>query len=94
MENSSSDKYYHLNIDVRSNLRKSDSVLLKEQKGLIKDEDEGKILETATDIRKFWEDQLAQGRECIVLGKSSDCPDFDYKGGGCPGHPIKKTANA
>lgn len=27
------------------------------------------------------------------MGDSDDCPNFDYYGGGCPGHPVTKDKN-
>lgn len=44
--------------------------------------DSGKVLQTAHEIREFFFDQLAQGREVLPLG---ECDNFDYKKG-CLGH--------
>lgn len=39
---------------------------------------------TADEAKDVLMDHLAKGHECIPM--ASDCVDFDYTGGGCPGH--------
>lgn len=39
---------------------------------------------SAREARAFLVEQLAQGN--VLLPMSDECPDFDQKGGGCPGH--------
>ena len=75
---------YHMCISVRGVLRWPDRKLVADWKGAITDDD-GKLLNTAHEIREFFLDQLAQGREVIPLGPA--CEGFDYKLG-CPGHEM------
>lgn len=74
----------HLCISVRGNLCKTDRQLVQDWHDCIKTDD-GKTLQTASDIRDFWMNQLAQGREVVPAG--SACEGFDYKKG-CPGHEM------
>ena len=75
----------HLCISVRGVLRWPDRKLLHDWKDCITSDDGTVVLRTASEIREFFMDHLAQGHEVIPLGK--DCEGFDYKTG-CPGHEI------
>lgn len=50
---------------------------------------EGKTLNDS-EARQFLNDCIEKGYECLPMGNSDDCPNFDYYGGGCPGHPVTK----
>lgn len=34
--------------------------------------------------------ELAKGRAVLPACLPSECPDFDYQGGGCPGHETNE----
>lgn len=48
---------------------------------------DGKVLNDS-EARQFLNDCIEKGYKCLPLGNNDDCPDFDYYGGGCPGHPV------
>lgn len=50
---------------------------------------DGKVLNDS-EARQFLNDCIEKGYKCLPMGDSDDCPDFDYYGGGCPGHPVTK----
>lgn len=52
----------------------------------------GKELNDA-EARQFINDCIEKGYKCMPLGDSDDCPDFDYYGGGCPGHRVEEESN-
>jgi hypothetical protein len=70
---------YHMSVSVTGALKKPDSHLRPWIGAITVD---GKPLKTVQEIRKFFEDQLAEGHEVIPCG---DCDNFDYKNG-CMGH--------
>jgi len=72
----------HMCINVRAQIEKPLRLLEREWKGAITD-DYGETLTRGYEIRAFWMDQLAQGREVVPFGE--ECEGFDYKKG-CPGH--------
>lgn len=72
----------HMCVNVRAQIEKPLRQLQREWAGAIHDA-QGNEPTTGRDIRAFWMDQLAQGREVIPFG--SACEGFDYKKG-CPGH--------
>ena len=75
----------HFCISVRGNLRYSLHQLEEMWKDSITTDD-GRVLKTGHEIREWWFDQLALGREVIPACDSKDCPNFDYRKHGCPGH--------
>lgn len=84
---------YHMCIAVRPQLRGSDEQLQRRWTGAITTDD-GKVLIRGSEIRTFWEDQLVQGHEVIPWGESDVCDNFDYKKGGCLGHPVPEKVGA
>ena len=50
---------------------------------------DGKVLNDS-EARQFLNDCIEKGYKCLPMGDSDDCPNFDYYGGGCPGHPVTK----
>lgn len=46
---------------------------------------------TASETRNKLLDMLEAGVAVIPFCEPSECPDFDYSGGGCPGHEIKEA---
>ena len=70
----------HFAQDVRGALRNWDKRMMKRMaSSIIVD---GKRLKTADEVREFFMDCLASGKELLPMG---DCEGFDYKTG-CPGH--------
>lgn len=53
---------------------------------------EGKTLNDS-EARQFLNDCIEKGYKCLPMGDSDDCPNFDYYGGGCPGHPVTDDKN-
>lgn len=43
---------------------------------------------TDSEARQYLYDHLKQGHSLLPMCSEKDCPDFDYFGGGCPGHDI------
>ena len=72
---------FHLALDVKGVLMRGDSAL----RGLLND-NQGREL-SVNEARAALLDELAKGHLKIPCGGS--CPDFDYSGGGCPGHEVK-----
>lgn len=58
----------------------------RSMKGLVTKDDGTKC--TDAESRQFFYDHLAQGHVVVPMGDEKECPDFDYTGGGCPGHDI------
>lgn len=52
---------------------------------VMKDTDTGQML-SPDDVKEYFFDQLAMGREVIPIGP--ECEGFDYSGSGCPGHTV------
>ena len=40
------------------------------------------------EARNYLYDHLEKGHKVLPLCDEDECPDFDYFGGGCPGHDI------
>lgn len=40
------------------------------------------------DARNYLYDLLAKGYKIMPMCDEKDCPEFDYFGGGCPGHDV------
>ena len=53
---------------------------------------DGKTLNDS-EARQFLDDCIEKGYKCLPMCDSDDCPDFDYYGGGCPGHKIENDDN-
>lgn len=56
-------------------------------RGVVSD-DAGRVL-TPDEVREWLFDELGKGNELIPLCDSKNCPEFDQRGGGCPGHPVE-----
>lgn len=54
--------------------------------GLVTNDDGSKC--TDAEARQFFYDHLKKGHAVIPTCDEKDCPDFDYTGGGCPGHDV------
>ena len=54
--------------------------------GLIID-DKGRGL-SDKESRDYLYDHLEKGHKVLPMCDADECPDFDYFGGGCPGHDI------
>ena len=55
-------------------------------RGVLKDDNGNPCSDAA--VRKELQDHLAKGHTCLPMCDPAECPDFDYRGGGCPGHGI------
>ena len=40
------------------------------------------------EARSYLYDHLEKGHKVLPMCNEDECPDFDYFGGGCPGHDI------
>lgn len=49
--------------------------------------DDGKPMNDA-DARQYLYNHLLQGHTVLPMCDDKKCPDFDYFGGGCPGHDV------
>ncbi len=57
----------------------------RSMRGII--EQEGKGL-SDREARNYLNDCLSKGYKVIPMSEDDECPEFDYFGGGCPGHGI------
>lgn len=78
-------KRIHMMLSVRGALRRSD----RELNGWLIDDDNRRL--NGREAREVLMDQLSEGKEVLPLCDPKDCPDFDYSGGGCPGHAIEES---
>lgn len=53
---------------------------------------EGKTLNDS-EARQFLNECIEKGYKCLPICNSDDCHDFDYYGGGCPGHAVEEDDN-
>ncbi len=44
---------------------------------------------TDAQVRAELQQHLSLGHTTLPMCDENDCPDFDYFGGGCPGHAIR-----
>lgn len=58
----------------------------RSMRGLIINDD-GKPM-TDTEARQYLYNHIKQGHSVLPMCDDKECPDFDYFGGGCPGHGI------
>lgn len=58
----------------------------KSMRGVMSD-DNGRPM-SDEEVRAELQRHLSLGHKIIPLCNDKDCPDFDYFGGGCPGHGI------
>ncbi len=73
----------HLAINVQGIL---ENYRRRSMAGLVTNDDGSKC--TDAEARQFFYDHLKQGHTVIPTCDPKECPDFDYTGGGCPGHGI------
>lgn len=71
---------YHVSIDIRGMLN---HFRRKSMAGLIVDK--GREL-SDEEARNYLHDHLEEGHKVLPMCGSDECPEFDYFGGGCPGH--------
>ena len=75
--------HIHMSVNIRGML---DYCNRKSMTGLIID-DEGREL-SDKEARNYLYDHLEKGHKVLPMCDADECPDFDYFGGGCPGHDI------
>ena len=75
--------HIHMSVNIRGML---DYCRRKSMAGLIID-DEGRAL-SDKEAREYLYDHLEKGHKVLPMCDTDECPDFDYFGGGCPGHGI------
>lgn len=73
----------HMGIDIHGML---EHYRKRSMRGLIIDDD-GKPLNDA-ESRQYLYNHIKQGHSVLPMCDDKECPDFDYFGGGCPGHGI------
>lgn len=71
---------YHVSIDIRGMLN---HFRRKSMAGLIVDK--GREL-SDEEARNYLYDHIEKGHKVLPMCGSDKCPEFDYFGGGCPGH--------
>ena len=50
--------------------------------------DKGRYL-SDEEARNYLYDHIEKGHKVLPMCNENECPDFDYFGGGCPGHNIR-----
>lgn len=75
--------HIHMSVNIRGML---DYCRRKSMAGLIID-DKGRGL-SDKEARDYLYDHLLKGHEVLPMCNEDECPDFDYFGGGCPGHDV------
>ena len=75
--------HIHMSVNIRGML---DYCRRKSIAGLIID-DKGRGL-SDKEAHDYLYDHLEKGHKVLPLCDEDECPDFDYFGGGCPGHDI------
>lgn len=40
------------------------------------------------EARNYLMDHIEKGHKVLPMCDENECPDFDYYGGGCPGHDV------
>lgn len=74
----------HLRVDIQGLLNHYHR---KSMKGLMRNDD-GRLM-TDKEVRVELQRHLSLGHTILPMcDNSEDCPDFDYFGGGCPGHGV------
>lgn len=73
----------HLCVNIRGMLN---HYRRKSMAGLITDN--GREL-SDEEARNYLYDHIEKGHKVLPVCDEDDCPDFDYFGGGCPGHNIR-----
>jgi hypothetical protein len=79
---------WHMSIPTRDQISRKDAELKRLWEDTITVD--GKKLMTASEIRTFFMDMLAEGYELIPYG---ECDNFDKKHG-CQGHPLEPQTDA
>lgn len=76
---------FHMKVDLRGILLRAVNVQALDQTFKISG---GRNL-TGEETLAVIIDNLLKGRACLPLTHTmGECPDFDYSGGGCPGHSV------
>ena len=75
--------HIHMSVNIRGML---DHCRRKSMAGLIID-DKGREL-SDEEARNYLYNHLEKGHKVLPMCDEDECPDFDYFGGGCPGHDI------
>lgn len=75
--------HIHMSVNIRGML---DYCKRKSMAGLIID-DKGRGL-SDKEARDYLYDHLEKGHKVLPMCDEDECPDFDYFGGGCPGHDV------
>ena len=75
--------FLHMGVDIKGLLNHYHR---KSMKGLMLNDD-GRLM-TDKEVRAELQRHLSLGHTILPSCDSKDCPDFDYFGGGCPGHGV------
>ena len=75
--------HMHMSVNIRGML---DYCKRKSMAGLIIDDDGRELSDK--EVRDYLYDHLEKGHKVLPMCDEDECPDFDYFGGGCPGHDI------
>lgn len=59
----------------------------KSMTGIMEDEDGRKL--TDKEVRAELQQHLELGHTVLPICNEKECPDFNYFGGGCPGHDVR-----
>lgn len=73
----------HLSVDISGMLK---YYRRKSMNGLMRD-DNGRLMNDK-EVRAELQRHLSLGHKVLPMCDDKDCPDFDYFGGGCPGHDV------
>lgn len=73
----------HLSVDISGMLK---YYRRKSMNGLMRD-DNGRLMNDK-EVRAELQRHLSLGHTVLPMCDDKDCPDFDYFGGGCPGHGV------
>ena len=76
-------EYRHMCVNIRGMLN---NFRRKSMAGLIVDK--GREL-SDEEVRNYLYDHIEKGHKVLPMCDEDECPDFDYFGGGCPGHNIR-----
>lgn len=76
---------HHIHLDLQNVLKWDAELFADVFEGAVKDGQTGQVM-TATQVRDHFQSGLDSGLKVIPVCPQSECPNFDYSGGGCPGH--------
>lgn len=75
--------HIHISVNIRGMLA---NCRRKSMDGLIIDDDGRELSDK--EVRDYLYDHLEKGHKVLPMCDEDKCPDFDYFGGGCPGHDV------